>query len=183
MVTHLTTTAGKRQKCVTSIERVRRHDGAFVVDYTAKILVPDTQAIRKTEKSIRLIDPVSGICTRVNEYPVWLPDASEVHLQQIKNGTEAERYHLGDGGVAFVLTDSFWDNTGSLISQSGLMIPYTGHGQERASYFRFGPRLEVYRERWGYPVCIVGTPLAILFDAVTLPIQWIVITLQLNQVH
>ena len=121
-----------------------------------------------SEKRLQIMSRGSAQVESITRAPSWYHNATSIPVMDVRTkGEEVAKPSLKNCDIAFVYT---YDIGYAPFRPSFLEVGrYDSGGKyERVFELRNDPRK--YRLAWAYPLVVVGTPFALVFDFVALPV-------------
>ena len=165
--TMMTVNAGKRSEVVLSFDQVQQSDDRFLVQYTIGTNSLWHKNIPQ-EQRIHLLIPEENISQPLGEMPDWGKTVASIPVRRASSSCKIEKADAQKQAVAYVVEDDL------------LVIVEPSSADTDVDRVEYRPDRARYRKWWGYPICMVGTPLAVAVDIGLLPIQIVVFTTAAN---
>lgn len=150
-----------------SFDQVQQSDDSFLVQCS----IGTNSLWHKNvpqESRIQLLIPEQDVSQPLDEIPEWGKAAASIPIRKASGSHKIELADVPKQTVAYVIENDY------------LVIVEPGHTEADLRRVKYKPDRAHYRKWWGYPICVVGTPVAVVVDVGLLPVQIVVFSIALN---
>ena len=166
--TMMTVNAGRRKEVVMSFDQVQQSDDCFLVQYTIGTNSLWHKNVPR-EQRIQLLMPEQDASHALDEMPSWGKTASSIPIRGSSSSYKIAKTGEQKQTVAYVVEGDY------------LVIVEPGCAEAEESRVKYRPDRAHYRCWWGYPICIFGTPAAVVADIGLLPVQIVILAISINE--